>query len=132
MRMYVLHFIVFVGLAGCTSQHVEINIHRNGEVDQTTSPTTKQSLVPVDDFTPQFQEAARKTEKPTGWCPRFTPPTLSPTPSIPKDIQSKKEMTDAELIAVLTEYARELRKASLENQNAVNAAYKRYVDSCKK
>lgn len=132
MRLHALHFIVFVVLAGCTTQHVEINIHPNGEVTKTTSSSLKQDPVPVKQTEDYSVSHVRRTEKPTGWCPMFTPPALSPTPMVPKDIQSKKQMTDEELIAVLTEYARELRKSSLENHNIISSAYKRYVESCKK
>lgn len=136
MRLYAFQFLVFVALAGCTTQNVEINIHHDGEVVTTSPQSPKQNSGSVaqveDDFGVQLREASRKTEKPTGWCPRFVPPALQPTPAVPKDIQNKKQMTDEELISVLTEYARELRKVSLENHNAMNAAYKRYMESCKK
>ena len=73
-----------------------------------------------------------KNEKPIHNCPKFELPVVIPTPPIPQDIQNKKAMSDEELIVLLTEYARQLRKISLENQAAIRTKMKQYNEMCKK
>ena len=135
MRVYAFQLFMLLFISACTTQHVEINIHKSGEVETTT--TSPQPKLQVNNVTDTPKPDLKIVEKKvpvilTNSCPKFIMPNLIPTPPVPKDIITKREMLDEELIGILTEYAYELRKNAIENQATLRASYKQYSDSCKK
>ena len=128
--------ILLIALASCATQRVEIKISKNNEPESKSTYLAKnEPIVTIDDtdwIDTNVQDMRYKIEKNIDTCPKFELPTLKPIPSIPKDIQNKKRMSDEDLIVLLTEYARQLRKVSLENQLLIQTKYKQYNEMCKK
>lgn len=152
--MRLRHFVCLVlGLTACTHQQVEININRPGEYPITANKTVngeKQAIDVVADKNSEIRVRVNgnstEGDKPPGQtqpvtkvdkaqvdsCPKYTPPKFKPTPSVPVEIDQRKKMTDEKVIMLLTEYARDLRKTSIQNQTLFEMSYGEYLDSCKK
>lgn len=138
MHLIVKILILFIGLTSCTTQRIEIKINKNSDSEPTTEyvsksePLANLNTEAIEDIETNIQGMRYKIEKSIIDCPKFELPSLASIPTIPKDIQNKKRMSDEELITILTEYARQLRKVSIENQAAIQAKYKQYIEMCKK
>lgn len=128
---YIIHCaLALVLVTACTTQRVEIIINKQGEVvDQPSANNSGLSRTEVITEQPSINiPAIDKDSK----CPAFKMPFQHPVPPIPKEIWMQQKVSDEKIISILTEYATELRKKSIENRAFVMAAYKQYVESCKK
>lgn len=129
MRLNCLHVLTMVSLTACTTQNIEINIHKDREVANyhySEPNMNNDKTISIEQISPVVKEI------PQGWCPRFEAPDLGSVPSLPKKIANKEPMSEAEVIEVLTDYAYELRKKAAEDRRQLQHAYSKYLENCKK
>lgn len=97
---------IFVLLTSCTTNHyIEVNL---------TQPIVNQET--------QVKES----------CNKFLLPEINELPPIPKEILMKKNMSDKELILLLTDYLVAIRGSHKESITLINKAYEDYLKLCKK
>lgn len=130
MKYFIHCTLAILLMTACTTQRVEIIINKQGEVEpppqlsnSNFSKTEVSSEQPIVALPPVVGDSK---------CPPFKMPYQHPVPPIPKEIWTQQKVSDEKIISILTEYATELRKKSIENRAFVMAAYKQYVESCKK
>ncbi len=65
-------------------------------------------------------------------CPKYELPKLNPVTPVPTELTDDSEISNSEMIRILTGFARSLRKASIENNDRIQSSYKKYLEKCKK
>lgn len=130
MKYFIHCALAILLITACTTQRVEIIINKQGEVDAVPHPSN--SSYSKTEIVQEQPQIVLPTIVDDSKCPPFKMPFQHPVPSIPKEIWNQQKVSDEKIIQILTEYATELRKKSIENRASVMAAYKQYAESCKK